>query len=178
MRIDAWDSVFVRVRRRDVHPWLADPGAWQQWWPGLQSRPHADGLAVVLRPPGRHRRPQRYTVRLTEERPGLGIRLRYGGDLDGEAEYYYLDEPSGCVVHYLVRAEAGAEVAGLRQAARVTADHRAAARAGLNALKDRLEAGREPGAEPDPALLGDQRLATAEYRARAAPVPTPLPEAG
>jgi len=206
MRIDAWDSVFVRARRRDVHPWLADLGGWQQWWPGLRARPCGDGpwaaahgrvQSVVLWPPGRRRPPQRYTVRLTEERPGLGVRLRYCGDLDGEAEFYYLDEPSGCVVHYLVRAEAGPEAPAARQvaqpapqAARVTADHRAAARAGLNALKDRLEAGREPGAEPVPALLADQRLAIAEYRARvaaeqgcaaanaAAAAPTASPEAG
>ncbi|MDQ3538665.1 MAG: hypothetical protein M3415_07715 [Actinomycetota bacterium] len=168
MRIDAWDSVFVRARRRDVHAWLAGLGGWHHWWPGLHARPYGDGLSVVLHPPGRRRRPQRYTVRRAAVRADLGLKLRYDGDLNGEAEFYYLDELSGCVVHYLVRAQAGGLAPVGRRVARLTADHRAAARCGLNALKDRLEAGREPGAEPEPALLADQRLAIAEFRARVA----------
>ncbi len=182
MRIDTWDSVFVRARRRDVHPWLADLGGWHRWWPGLQARTlggspratahtcapwataHNSTLSVVLQPPGGRRRPQRYSVRLATVRPDLGVKLHYRGDLNGEAEFYYLDEPGGCVVHYLVHAQAGPHA----PLPRLVADHRAAARSGLNALKDRLEAGREAGAEPDPALLADQRLAIAEFRARVA----------
>ena len=209
MRIDTWDSVFVRARRRDVHPWLADLGGWHRWWPGLQARTlggspratadtrapwatahnpvpwatahnpvpwatahicapwataHTSTLSVVLQPPGGRRRPQRYSVRLATVRPDLGVKLHYRGDLNGEAEFYYLDEPGGCVVHYLVHAQAGPHA----PLPRLVADHRAAARSGLNALKDRLEAGREAGAEPDPALLADQRLAIAEFRARVA----------
>ncbi|CAN5761764.1 hypothetical protein BH20ACT7_BH20ACT7_18910 [soil metagenome] len=195
MRIDTWDSVFVRARRRDVHPWLADLGGWQQWWPGLQARTlggspqrtgdtpassatgdgpascatgdapapsaHTCALSVVLQPPGARQRTQRYTVRLATVRADLGIKLHYRGDLNGEAEFYYLDEPSGCVVHYLVHAQAGPQA----PVPRLAADHWAAARSGLNALKDRLEAGREPGAEPDPALLVAQRLAIDKFRA-------------
>lgn len=84
-----------------------------------------------------------------EDRPDLGVVMRYRGDIDGEAEWYYLDEAHGVVVHYLLRAELGDR--GWR---RCLTAHRAAVRLALHSLKDRLEGQRLPGDEPAPRLRG------------------------
>lgn len=160
MRITAWDSAFVRARRADFHPVLADVASYGRWWPGVQSRGTGDGALLSIRPPGILRARQRITVAITKERPGKGVRMRYSGDLDGEAEWYYLDEPAGAVVHYLLNVRVADR--GWR---RRLADHRAAVRAALDTVKDRFEAGRIPGSEPDAALLADQRAAIARFQA-------------
>lgn len=163
MRIQAWDSVFVRGRRTDVHPILADVAGYGRWWAAVSSRDLGTRVAVTLAPPGLARRRQRFTVTVTRERPAKGVRMQYRGELAGDAEWYYLDEPAGTVVHYLLTAEVADR--GWR---RRLADHRAAVRQGLDALKDRVEDGRVPGTEPDPRLLDDQRAAIAEFRAAVA----------
>lgn len=163
MRIQVWDSVFVRARRTDVHPILADIAGYGRWWPAVSSRDLGSRVAVTLTPPGIARRKQRFTVAVTKERPAKGVRMRYTGDLAGDAEWYYLDEPAGTVVHYLLTAEVGDR--GWR---RLLADHRAAIRQGLDRLKDGLEDGRVPGTEPRPRLLVDQQAAIAEFRAAVA----------
>lgn len=162
MQISAWDSVFVRARRRDVHPVLAAVGRYGQWWPGASATPSATGVRLVLSPPTLGARllarTQALEVRVGRVRPDLGVDLEYRGTLEGTAEWYYLDEPTGTVVHYLVDAQVGGR--------RVLADHRASVRAALLELKDRLEAGRAAGAEPPARLLADQREATAAFTAR------------
>lgn len=160
MRVAVSDSAFVRARRADVHPVLRDVAGYGTWWPGVDSRPAADTVLVTVRPPGLARRAQRFAVAITKDRPDKGVRMRYAGDVAGDAEWYYLDEPTGVVVHYLLDAE----IADRRWRRRLT-DHRAAVRLALDALKDRLEGDRVPGAEPDPVLLTDQRKATAEFQA-------------
>lgn len=160
MRVAVVDSAFVRARRADVHPVLRDVAGYGRWWPGADSRPAGDLVLVTLRPPGLARRPQRITVATTKDRPGKGLRMRYAGDFTGDAEWYYLDEPTGVIVHYLLDAD----VADRRWRRRL-ADHRAVVRLALHALKDRLEGARVPGAEPDPGLVRDQRQATAEFQA-------------
>lgn len=172
MRITAWDSVFVRCRRADVHPIVRDLAGYGRWWPGVETRPSGDTVAMTLRPPGFARRPQRFTVKTVQDRSDRGIRMRYTGDVVGDAEWYYLDEPTGVVVHYLVNAEVADR--GWR---RRLADHRAAVRLALHTLKDRLEGDRVPGAEPDARLLADQRRAIAEVQA-AARVRARGPDAG
>ena len=165
MRIQAWDAVFVRARRADVHRMLRDVAGYGRWWPSADARPAGDRVLLTLRVPGRIRLPgaasaQRIVVAAMGERPDKGLRLRYAGDLSGEAEWYYLDEPAGTVLHYLVNADVHDR--GWR---RRLAAHRAAVRAALHELKDRLERGREPGAEPDPALVSHQRRAMAAFQA-------------
>lgn len=162
MDVQAWDSVFVRARRVDVHPVVADLAGWQRWWPGLRSVTDGDVTSVTLRPPGLVPRRQRFAARVTKDRAArsLGVDLRYTGDITGEAELYYLDEPTGTVVHYLLRA-AVAE----HRWRRVLADHRASVRHALEALKERFEVGRLPGEEPDPALLAAQAEAIREFQA-------------
>ena len=166
MDVQAWDSVFVRARRVDLHAVLEQVGSWGSWWPGMQTEPIAagplgTGARVVLHPPGLLRPAQRYTVEIVKNRRqrALGLDLRYSGALDGAAELYYLDEAAGTVVTYLLRAR----VADRRWRGTL-ADHRAGMRAGLDALKDRFERSRVPGSEPDPALLRDQQAAMLDFR--------------
>lgn len=163
--VATWDRAFVRAARREVHEVVRDPRTWGEWWPGVRSGRAAGGAAtVVLRPPsagGRLTgRRQLVSVRVVEDRPGLGVALAYTGTCTGEAEWFYLDEPSGCVVNYLLRARVPRH--GWR---RTVADHRALARAALHALKDGLEGARRPGEEPPAALLDQQRVAQAAFRA-------------
>ena len=160
MRIQVSDEGFIRARRRDVHPYLVDIGGYGAWWPGARSRPAPAGGVVILDPPRRLARPQRLRLAITEDRPGLGVAFRVTGLLDGEGEWYYLDEGSGVRVNYLL----GADTAGRGWRRRV-ADHRACVRAGLHALKDLLESGRQLGSEPAPRLLADQERAIAEFEA-------------
>lgn len=176
MDIEAWDSAFLRARRRDVHPALRDPAGYGHWWPAASSaaRPwravpapgRATGrtAALVLRSPTLAARlagrVQRLAVTVVKDRPGLGLDLAYRGTLTGAAEWYYLDEVAGITVHYVMHARVADR--GWRG---VLADHRAAVRQALNTLKDRLEGARLPGEEPDPVLLADQRVAAAEFEA-------------
>lgn len=160
MHLEAWDSVFVRTTRRDVHDVVRDPARWGQWWPGVVAAP-VRGDVVRVQFAGRARWSRhRVSARVTKDRVALGVDLTYAGDLRGAAEWYYVDEPGGTVVNYLLRAAADE-----RSWRRLLADHRAAVRRGLIELKLRLERGRIPGAEPDTALLAAQRVAAAEFRA-------------
>lgn len=160
MRVQTADVAFVRARRRDVHPYLADPAGYGAWWPGVRSRPAFGGEARLELSRRRLAAAQRLRVRVAKDRPGLGVLLSVRGTFAGTAEWYYLDETDGTTVHYLLHAETGGPGARHRVPA-----HRAAVRAGLHALKDLLESGRPPGAEPDPALLADQAEAIEEFRA-------------
>lgn len=165
MHLEAGDSTFIRARRADIHPVIAAVAEWGRWWPGVTTAARADGSAsVVLRAPRAPRRlpphARRIEVRVLKDRRDLGVDLAYGGDLRGTAEWYYLDERDGTVVHYLLHAQAGHR--GWRAALR---DHRASVRAALTDLKDRFEAQRYPGDEPDPRLLADQRDAVAAFQA-------------
>lgn len=164
MELSVWDTVFVRARRRDVHPVLADPLGYGRWWPGARTEAHADGVALTLRPPTLRGRlggaDQRLVVAVRKDRRDLGVDLGYAGSLAGTAEWYYLDEAAGVLVSYVLRAAVPDR--GWR---RVLAEHRASVRAGLDELKARLEGARTPGAEPDAGLLADQRAAAAEFAA-------------
>lgn len=161
VRIDIWDSVFVRARRADVHPLLADVAGYTRWWPGLRVRPLGpDRLELGHRPSAWPTSWHRVAVRVLRVRPDLGVDFAVSGDLRGEAEWYYLDEVDGTVVHYLVRA-----TTARRRHRRLVAAHRASVRAALHTVKDRLEGARAPGAEPVPELLADQQRAIAAFRA-------------
>lgn len=165
MEVKAWDTVFVRARRRDVHRVLAAVDAYGQWWPGLTvdaTTADPSSAQLSLRPPRRMGGKQRLRYTVTKLRADLGVDFAVSGDAAGKAEWYYLDERDGVVVAYLAALDVPA-----RGARRWLAGHRAVVRAGLERLKDSLEAGRIPGAEPDAELLADQATAIAEFRARA-----------
>lgn len=158
MEVQTWDSVFIRGTRRQLHPVIADVGGWGRWWPGLTATPEAEGCSLSLRAPGLTARRRHWTAAVTKDRPALGVHLRYAGDVAGEAEFYYLDEPAGTVVHYVLRGS----VPDRRWRAAVR-DHRAGVRVALHALKDRFERDRLPGDEPEPALLAAQQRAMREF---------------
>lgn len=164
MRIETWDTGFVRARRLDVHELVALPlERYGEWWPGARvRRVGADRYRITFRPPGLLRRAHHVTGEVIKRRPNLGVSYRYDGDLVGEAEFFYTDEPNGVVVNYLLRVDTKG---GARRARRLARDHRAVAREALHALKDRCEGDRLPGTEPDPRLLADQRDAIAEFQA-------------
>lgn len=165
MHVEAWDQVFVRARRADVHPLLRDPGLYGEWWPGVSAAGSGpEGTThLSVRPPTvaarLRRRSQQIEVTVVKDRADLGVDLAYRGTLDGAAEWYYLDESAGTVVHYVLHAEVAD-----RASRRTLAEHRACVRAGMAELKDRLEGARTPGAEPDPVLLADQQTARAAFQ--------------
>lgn len=164
MLVSVLDSAFVRARRRDVHPILADVARYGTWWPGVTSTGHADAVRLVLAPPTLAARLQGRTqaldVRVEKVRRDLGVNFSCHGTLEGAGEWYYLDEPTGTVVHYLLSGRVAD-----RSWRRTLAEHRAAVRAGLRELKDRLEGDRTAGAEPGAALLAEQREAAAAFAA-------------
>lgn len=163
MQVRTWDSIFVRATRREIHPVITDIAGWQAWWPGLVVAAGPRGFALSLKAPGATSPRRRWTAQLRKDRPALGIHLAYAGDVAGEAEFYYLDERAGTVVHYVLRGTVAD-----RAWRRAVRNHRAGVRAGLDALKDLLEGDREPGAEPDPQLLARQEQAIAEFEAAVA----------
>lgn len=144
MRVEAWDCAFIRAGRRDVHPLLVDAAGYDRWWPGARCTPGAHGTSVLrTRPPGAWAR--HHTIVLTTERirPDAGVHFGVTGWARGRAEWYYLDERGGVVVHWLLCGDI--EDRGWRRA---LYRHRCAVRLGLQGLKDLLEGGRPPGAEP------------------------------
>lgn len=162
-RVETWDSVFVRARRTEVHGLVGDVSRWGQWWPRALGDGDGAGDALVLVPPTwrarLRRRRQRVAVEVTKDRPGLGLRFCYRGDLTGECEFFYTDADAGTMVHHIARIDVPR-----RGWMHHLGDHRAVMRATLDELKDRLEGTRLPGAEPDPALLADQVVARMEYQ--------------
>jgi hypothetical protein len=157
VRIDVWDTVFVRARRADVHPLVADVARYARWWPGLRVEPAATNLyRITHRPPVAAARRQRVVARVEKTRPDKGIVFDYDGDVVGKAEFFYLDAVDGVTVHYLLGAEAPPSTP------RRLARHRASVRAALHRLKDVCEAGRPPGAEPEPALVAHQARVAGE----------------
>lgn len=101
----------------------------------------------------------RVWVHVTKVRPNLGVDFALTGDLVGDAEWYYLDEPTGVIINHLLRVQAP-DRGGERLVGRL----RGSVRVALRELKRRLEGDRSPGAEPDPQLLHDQAEAAAEFR--------------
>jgi hypothetical protein len=163
MDVVAWDAAFVRAARPDVYPLLADVAGYQAWWPGVRTERRGDEFDVALTTPGVLRlRPQLLRLRLAAQRPDRGLRFTLAGQWVGDVEWFCLDERAGVVVHWLARASVADRGAGAMLRA-----HRAAVRLGLHALKDRLEAGRRPGAEPDPRLLAHQARVRGTGTARA-----------
>jgi hypothetical protein len=160
MQIEAWDQGFVRAHRRDVHAVLADIGGYGQWWPGVESRAEGAGFELIMRAPTRLRRRRRFLLRITKDRPGLGVRFDVSGDLTGSGEWFYLDEPNGVTVHAILRGEARE-----RGARALLRDYRWCVRSALHELKDLLEGDRLPGDEPEPAFLARQTEAIREFQA-------------
>ena len=158
VEVQAWDEVFIRCRRSAVNALIVDVSSWQRWWPGLTSTDLGqDQTDLVLTRPLRIPRQHRLTLTADRVRPrDKGLEFSVAGDLVGTGEWYHLDRRDGVVVHYLLRGQLQGRAARPGPARRWLAAHRASVRAALTGLKARMEGGRVPGAEPDPALLVHQ----------------------
>lgn len=129
--VDVIDETFVVAEPAAVAAALADPAVWPQLWPGLE-------LTVF------------------QDRGAQGIRFSVTGTLVGTSEFWVEPWGDGALVHYYLRADltrrgsateprTGPAPALVRQAIKARNRHCAHLKAGLNVLKDRLEAGRVPG---------------------------------
>jgi hypothetical protein len=157
VHIQAWDEVFIRCRRSSVNALIVHVPSWGAWWPGLTCTPAAGGTALRLTAPRRIPRHQDLLLTVDRVRPrDKGLEFSVTGDLVGTGEWYHLDRPDGVVVHYLLQGDLQGRLALAGPGRRWLAAHRAGVRGALTELKARLEAGRTPGAEPDPRLLAHQ----------------------
>jgi hypothetical protein len=161
--------VFVRAARADVHPLVRDPAGHGRWWPGVRVTVETGGWVRQVHRPGRLGGSLGVDVRVTSDRqPNKGIHLACRGAFEGRAEWYYLDEVDGTVVHHVLDA-----VTAERGSRRRLVAYRASVRMALNALKDALERDRPPGEEPRTALLAHQRAVAAELLPPRRPVTRP-----
>ena len=79
-----------------------------------------------------------------EDRGDEGVRLTVRGDLVGTNEFWVEPWGDGAIVHYYLRADP-AKALSAKRLIRARERHRVRVKAGMNELKDRLEAGRVPG---------------------------------
>jgi len=131
--VDVIDETFVVAPPAAVAAAVKDPAFWRRVFPGLE--PH-----------------------LFEDRGDEGVRLTVTGELVGSNEFWVEPWGDGAIVHYYLRADptrrgsATEPATGgrrlLRRAIRLREAHRVRLKAGLNDVKDRLEAGRPPGTAP------------------------------
>lgn len=129
--VDVIDETFVVAPPAAVAAAVKDPAFWARVFPRLDVTVH-------------------------EDRGDEGVRLTVTGELVGSNEFWVEPWGDGAIVHYYLRADPtrrGSEVEVLtgrprrllRRAIRMRTAHCVRLKAGLNELKDRLEAGREPG---------------------------------
>ncbi|WP_026421464.1 hypothetical protein [Actinokineospora inagensis] len=122
-QLDVVDETFVAVPPRAVAAVFTDPAAWRRFWPDLDLAVYADRGAEGLR----------WTVR---------------GALVGTMEVWLEPVLDGTLLHYFLRADPAAALAGRGLAAERTRRQLAAKRAAF-AVKSLLEAGRAPGVAPE-----------------------------
>ncbi len=129
--VDVIDETFVVAAPGVVADALRDPALWRRLFPDLD-------LTVF------------------QDRGDAGVRLSVTGALVGSNEFWVEPWGDGVIVHYYLRADptrrgsATEAVTGdprrlARRAVRVRTAHCRRLKAGLNEVKDRLEAGRAPG---------------------------------
>jgi hypothetical protein len=129
--VDLIDETFVVADPARIASALHDPARWRELWPGLD--------LVVF-----------------QDRGAQGLRFTVTGELVGTSELWVEPYADGAVVHYYCRCDVtrhGSATEPLtgsaRRLQRVSLDarhrHAVATKAGLNRLKDELEAGRAPG---------------------------------
>lgn len=139
--VDLIDETFVVAAPPRVAAALHDPALWRRLWPGLD--------LVVFQDRGDH-----------------GLRFTVTGELVGTSEFWVEPYADGAVVHYYCRCDvtrrgsATEPVTGsprrlLRTKLRAMRAHATATKAGLNQLKDELEASRRPGTPRVPVVTPD-----------------------
>jgi hypothetical protein len=115
--LDIADDTFVVADLAVVASVVRDPASWRAWWPDLQPT-------------------------VTADRGLKGVRWSVSGAVLGNMEIWLEPWGDGVVIHWYLRAEP-ARVA--RRPDRERARRTLAWKDQVHALKDRLEAGREPG---------------------------------
>jgi hypothetical protein len=115
-QLDIADDTFVVAEPGVVAALVADPQTWRAWWPDLR-------------------------LEMTADRGGQGVQWAVTGALAGSMEVWLEPYADGVLVHYYLRADLprGESVRAARERRRRDWKRR------IHAVKDRLEAGREPG---------------------------------
>ncbi len=129
--IQVADEIFVAAAPELVAAVIADRGLWRQWWPDL-------------------------SLTVTEDRGPEGMRWTVTGGVTGTMELWCEAVMDGFVLHYYLHAEPTKSLPdNLRARADELAEQnrlrRVAGKEMSFDVKQRLEAGREPG---DPAIAG------------------------
>ena len=114
--LDVIDETFVVAPPPVVAAAVKDPAFWAEVFPGLE-------LTVF------------------QDRGDEGIRLTVTGALVGSNEFWIEPWGDGAIVHYYLRADPVGRVSP-RRAVKLRTRHCVRLKAGLNAIKDRLEAAR------------------------------------
>jgi hypothetical protein len=130
--LDIADDTFVVAALATVADVVRDPASWRAWWPDLEPT-------------------------VTADRGLKGVRWTVSGAVVGSMEIWLEPWGDGVVIHWYLRAEP-ARVA--RRPDRERARRMRGWKAEVHALKDRLEAGREPGSPRVPAA--DRRAGVKE----------------
>lgn len=115
--VDLIDETYVVAAPEAVAAAVHDPTRWRQWWPDL-------ALTVFM------------------DRGLDGIRWSVSGALNGSLELWLERVGDGVLVHHYLRADPSRPV---RSPDRLRRRHALAWKRSVNALKDELEQGREPG---------------------------------
>lgn len=121
--LDIADDTFVVAALPTVAEVVRDPASWRAWWPDLEPT-------------------------VTADRGLKGVRWSVSGAVVGSMEIWLEPWGDGVVIHWYLRAEPG-RVA--RRPDRERARRMLGWKKQVHALKDRLEAGREPGSPRLPA---------------------------
>jgi hypothetical protein len=115
--LDIADDTFVVASPAAVAELVRDPASWQVWWPDLAPT-------------------------ITRDRGLAGLQWSVRGAVQGSMEIWLEPWGDGVVVHWYLRAEPARVV---RRPERERAERVLRWKKQVHALKDRLEAGREPG---------------------------------
>ena len=133
--IDLVDDTFVAAEPALVARFVHDPARWRQWWPTLELTTTRD----------RRAKGRQWVARGTAPR---APRSRRPVALVGTVEIWMEPVGDGVVVHHFLRLDpSGRDAAGLsrRWVDRQRAAFATVWKRQVHALKDELEAGREPG---------------------------------
>jgi hypothetical protein len=115
--LDLADDTFVVAAPGAVAELVRDPASWHAWWPDL-------------------------VPTVTRDRGLAGMQWSVRGAVVGSMEIWLEPWGDGVVIHWYLRAEPAGVV---RRPGRARADRALRWKEQVHALKDRLEAGREPG---------------------------------
>lgn len=125
--INLSDETFIVASPAAVAAIVAEPARWTLWWPRL-------------------------ALEVYDDRGVKGVRWTVTGELIGSAELWVEPHLDGVVLHFFLRVDfpgSGSDSPRMRrQAQKVSTSYALAWKRNAWALKDELEASREPGTPP------------------------------